>query len=180
MLQNEPASPVEKKLLEQIYSWQKGGASSSVRAQLENGLFVVSKGSHGAGQMLAPLVVVPAAVLAGAAAPIFGNVAENGKATKSLGNAKMIALACKMYATDHEGKFPPALQVLLPDYLPGAEFLVSPFAPDIPIGYDYTPGLTDASTPETVLIADRFSIAEKLRIVIHVDLSGKIIRGPEK
>ncbi|MDQ3119442.1 MAG: hypothetical protein M3Q89_07745, partial [Verrucomicrobiota bacterium] len=71
--------------------------------------------------------------------PVFSQVQERGAQTKDLSNAKQIGLACKLYATDNDGKFPDkngnsaadpqpvltststsnqAFALLIPDYLP--------------------------------------------------------------
>ena len=48
------------------------------------------------------------AILAGIALPVFSQVQIKGAQTKALSNAKQIALACKVYATDNNGLFPAA------------------------------------------------------------------------
>ena len=52
------------------------------------------------------VVISIIAVLAGIALPVYTTVQERGAQTKDLSNAKQIALACKLYATDNDGKFP--------------------------------------------------------------------------
>src|ERR1700730_7690770 len=52
------------------------------------------------------VVISIIAVLAGIALPVYSTVHERGSQTKDLSNAKQIALACKLYATDNDGKFP--------------------------------------------------------------------------
>jgi prepilin-type N-terminal cleavage/methylation domain-containing protein len=52
------------------------------------------------------VVISIIAVLAGIALPVYSTVQERGSQTKDLSNAKQIALACKLYATDNDGKFP--------------------------------------------------------------------------
>jgi hypothetical protein len=37
---------------------------------------------------------------------VFSSVQERGKQTKDLSNGKQIGLACKLFATDHDGRFP--------------------------------------------------------------------------
>jgi hypothetical protein len=92
-----------------------------------------------------------------------------------LSTAKQIGTACRLYAVDNDGKFPPNLEALVPDYLPDAKSLVSPFAPNEPIGYNYTAGLTDTSRPDLDLLEDKFSAAEGVRVVVRVDTSGEVI-----
>ena len=52
------------------------------------------------------VVISIIAVLAGIALPVFSSVQERAAQTKDLSNAKQIGLACKLFATDHDGKFP--------------------------------------------------------------------------
>jgi len=52
------------------------------------------------------VVIAIIAVLASIALPVFSSVMERGNQTKDLANAKQIALACKLFAGDHDGKFP--------------------------------------------------------------------------
>jgi prepilin-type N-terminal cleavage/methylation domain-containing protein len=52
------------------------------------------------------VVIAIIAVLASIALPVFSSVMERGAQTKDLANAKQIALACKLFAGDHDGKFP--------------------------------------------------------------------------
>jgi len=83
------------------------------------------------------VVIAIIAVLASIALPVFSSVQERGAQTKDLSNAKQIALACKLYAADNDGKYPDkdgtvdppvalttsstsnqAFAVLIPNYLP--------------------------------------------------------------
>ena len=52
------------------------------------------------------VVIAIIAVLASIAVPVFSTVQERGAQTKDLSNAKQIALACKLFAADNDGKFP--------------------------------------------------------------------------
>ena len=52
------------------------------------------------------VVITIIAVLAGIALPVFNSVTERANQTKDLSNGKQIGLACKLYAGDHDGKFP--------------------------------------------------------------------------
>ncbi len=57
-------------------------------------------------------------VLTAALLPIFpGKTVVQGPQTVSLHNAQQLALACKLYAGDHEGRFPVHLSELEPDYI---------------------------------------------------------------
>ncbi|MEA3209116.1 MAG: hypothetical protein QOE70_2173 [Chthoniobacter sp.] len=177
IMKNQPAATAEQAaLVEKLLTFQKVGASLGISTHLPNGWLTVGKGTHGAGQLMLPLLIAPAAILAGVAVPVFGEVQERGKATKSLSNAKQIGLGCKLYAQDNNGKFPPSIEALVPDYLPDRSVFISPFAPNEPIGYAYTSGLTEASPPDTVLVEDKFAAQGRVRIVVRVDTSGQVIR----
>jgi prepilin-type N-terminal cleavage/methylation domain-containing protein len=101
------------------------------------------------------VVIAIIAVLASIALPVFSSVQERGAQTKDLSNAKQIALACKLYAADNDGKFPdkdgtaadpqPALAatdtsnkafaVLIPNYLPTEKLFYlgkSAWSPNVP------------------------------------------------
>jgi prepilin-type N-terminal cleavage/methylation domain-containing protein len=102
------------------------------------------------------VVIAIIAVLASIALPVFNTVQERGSQTKDLSNAKQIALACKLYATDNDGKFPdkdgtsaadpqPALTanstsnqafaLLIPNYLPTEKLFYlakSAWSPNVP------------------------------------------------
>jgi prepilin-type N-terminal cleavage/methylation domain-containing protein len=52
------------------------------------------------------VVIAIIAILASIALPVFSSVQERGKQTKDMSNAKQIATACKVFAGDHDGKFP--------------------------------------------------------------------------
>ncbi|MCE9608796.1 MAG: hypothetical protein K8R23_01075 [Chthoniobacter sp.] len=179
MLKGQPGANAEQfAMLEKFMGSQKSGATYSVSAHLPNGWLAVSKGTQGVGQLLAPSVLIPAAIGAGVALPVFGKVGGKAKATKSLSNARQIGTACKLYAVDNGGKFPKSLAALVPDYLPDATILASPFAPGVAAGYTYHAGLTDTSPAKTVLIEDKFAGAEKTRVIVRVDGSGEILPAP--
>ena len=158
--------------------YQNPGHTFGVRVAMPDGLLCIFQSSQGSSQLLAPLVILPAAVGAGVALPAYS--AARGKAlqTKSLANAKQIYLACKMYAVDNNGAFPPTLDALFPTYLSTRAVLVSPLMPSEPVGYAYTPGLKDSDAPDTVLIEDKFASVKNVRIVVHVDGTANITRAP--
>ena len=102
------------------------------------------------------VVIAIIAVLASIALPVFTTVQERGAQTKDLSNAKQIALACKIYAADNDGKFPDkdgqaadppvtpltstsksnqALACLVPNYLPAEKLFYlgkSAWSPNVP------------------------------------------------
>ena len=98
--------------------------------------------------------------------------------TKSLINAKALGHACRQYALDHQGDFPPSLDALFPTYLKDRSVLASPLMPSEPVGYIYTPGLKDAGPVNAVVIEDKFAPLQHLRIVTYVDDSARVLNTP--
>ena len=52
------------------------------------------------------VVITIIAILASIALPAFTSVQQKGKQTKALSNAKQIAIALRLYASDHDGVYP--------------------------------------------------------------------------
>lgn len=124
---------------------------------------------------LLPLIFV-IALLAGIALPVFGEVKTRGSQTMSLSNAKQIATACKIYASDHDGAFPAKLDQLVPDYLPDPAVFVCPLSPTLPVGYDYFGG-NEKDPPEKVLIASK-NVTKGKRIVVYISGAGLVEKVP--
>ncbi len=100
------------------------------------------------------VVISIIAILAGIALPVFSQVTERGAQTKDLSNAKQVGLACKLYASDNDGKYPnmtgqadtpvagsktstsnDILASLVPDYVPTEKIFYlakSAWSPNIP------------------------------------------------
>jgi hypothetical protein len=98
----------------------------------------------------------------------------------SLNNLKEICVACKEYAIDHEGRFPPTLEALVPAFLADRNILRSPLQPNDPIGYNYTPpDPKDDDSDTVVVIEDKFAPSlTHHRIVIHADSSACVLPSP--
>jgi hypothetical protein len=125
------------------------------------------------------LIIVVAALLVSIAVPAFTTVAVKTLETRSMNHAKQIGFACREYATDHAGNYPPSLNALVPEYLPDRDILRSPLNPSDPVGYVYTPGLRDDSPGDAVLLVDKFAPDLKHeRIVIHADDSAAVQNLP--
>jgi hypothetical protein len=78
--------------------------------------------------------------------------------TESVLNEQKIFHACKRYASEHSGSFPPSLEALFPDYLSDRSVLVSPLNPEVPLGYIYTPPTAkDKDSPDFVVIEDEYA-----------------------
>jgi hypothetical protein len=179
MMKKQPGMTQQQMaMMQKIMTLQNPSATYSVSAHLENGWLMVSKGKQGASRIVAAAVVAPLAIAAGVALPSFSKARDKAKGVKSLANAKQIGMGCKMYAADNDGKFPPTLDALVPDYVPDAKTFISPFAPEVPMGYDYTAGLTEQSPSDKVLLEDKFASRENQRVVVHVDMSGEVTHEP--
>jgi len=82
-------------------------------------------------------------------------------------NVKQIGLAIKMYATDYGGDYPLHLSALSPAYAGNLSAFLCPSKAyashlsdkdvlrDFAICYEYTPGLTEKSNPDSILVVDR-------------------------
>jgi hypothetical protein len=140
---------------------------------------------RGEGMALAGLIMgyfaaalIPIAILAGLALPVFSNVQTRGLEIKSLSNAKQIGTACKIYAMDHKGAFPKTLEELVPDYLPDRSVFICPLSgPSVPIGYDYFGG-KDTDPATNVLLASKAVSKTRRRVVVYVDTSGVVEKSP--
>ena len=117
------------------------------------------------------LVISLISILAGVALPVFSEVKEKANLTKALSNAKQIGIGCKIYAADHDGKFPPNLDDLVPDYLPDAAALACPYPdPKHPVPFEYLGG-SEKDDPQKVLVSSP-EVPGKGRVFVYVDGSG--------
>lgn len=153
---------------------------SRVRILL-NAQFLMKRKSLAAFTLIELLVVISIiAVLAGIALPVFSSVQERGAQTKDLSNAKQIALACKLYAADNDGKYPDkdgtvdppvalttsskssqAFALLVPNYLPTEKLFYlgkSAWSPTVPDENTTLPG--DRCEASTNNFAYEFGMTE--------------------
>jgi type II secretory pathway pseudopilin PulG len=115
-------------------------------------------------------------LLAGIAVPVFAAVRDRAQETKCLSQAKQIALACRLYAMDHKGDFPPTLDELIPDYLPDKQLFDCPIRKDqTPLGYDYFGG-KDTDPATKILLSSKATTRTHRRIVATSDGSAMIKR----
>lgn len=180
LVANQPgATPAQTALMQQmVFNYQKVGHTFGVGVQLPNGWLSVSQGSQGSSQLLAPLVIAPAALAAAVAIPAFTGMQERAVQTRALSNAKQLGLACRKYAIKNNGSLPPSLDALFPTCLSNRAILASPFMPGVPDGYTYTPGLKQTDAPDTVVIEDKFAPLKHLRIVVRLDGSTSVTHVP--
>jgi hypothetical protein len=96
--------------------------------------------------------------------------------TKALSNARQIALACHLYASDNDGNFPPKLDDLVPVYLQDRGLFISPLsAKKEAMGYDYFGfGGTDSGNPKHLLLRSRDTTPDGLRVIVYFDCSGEL------
>ena len=114
--------------------------------------------------LIAVAIILIVAVLASIAPP----GSQSNPAVNSLNHAKSIWFACKAWAEDNDGKFPPSLDVLYPNYEPSLSNFVSPLMPHDPMGYAYTPGLRETTSGDIVLVEDKAALSVKgMRIVVY-------------
>jgi hypothetical protein len=90
---------------------------------------------------------------------------------------QQVALACRLYAEDHQGRFPDRLSDLVPKYLPHDEYL---FYADAETHerkpWCYRPGLTNTSPPDLFLAWSPDSTSSGRRVGVHCDASAQILR----
>ena len=124
------------------------------------------------------LAIFYLAIWASLALPVFAKVQEKANIAKAMSNAKQITVACRVYASDNNGKYPASLDVLVEQgILSDASLLICP----IPVhgafeGYDYFgKTLTDSSPGYEVLLMSHWANAYGNHIVAHNDGSVALV-----
>ncbi|MEM7394986.1 MAG: DUF4190 domain-containing protein [Verrucomicrobiota bacterium] len=79
-------------------------------------------------------VIIPA-FMVGFSSPMVMTAQVRADEMQSRHHAQMIVQSCMIYALENEERLPPDLQTLLEEELLEAEYLVSPHAPDDPLGF---------------------------------------------
>jgi len=100
--------------------------------------------------------------------PVFALAKEKARDAQALNHGKQIGIACRMYAVDHDGAFPPNLQVLSPKYLPD---------PQTAFGFEYFSGQHEGDSRKNVLIFGRDMNRQNKRVVVHADGSVALEAG---
>ncbi len=104
---------------------------------------------------------VAVGILASAAMPAYNGVQRRANEAKEMNAIKQVMLACRVYAADHEGRFPESLAALVEkEYLPES-IIEPPSAPGSTLLY--RPGLTDEADPGEILLAS--PVSSRRRIV---------------
>lgn len=116
--------------------------------------------------------------LLGALALAFIGFAETKSAqTQSLANGRAIALACRAYASEHQGKFPATLEALVPQYLSDPAVFACPLAgTSEPIGFDYHGG-RDSDPAGKPLLVSKGHTPRKRHVVVYTDGTADLVRG---
>ena len=111
-----------------------------------------------------------------ASTKVYEQVKIQALASRSLARAQLIALRCKSYAQENDGRFPPSLDALESMSADVPILLTSPFAPSEKVGYTYHAALTKDSAPSEILLEDKFALSAGRSVVVRADLSGEIKR----
>lgn len=105
------------------------------------------------------------AILSSLALPTFSKIQEKGNTIKSVNNVQQLAVACRTYAADHEGKYPDNLEVLVTEGILQQEafdkLLRCPMTKEYP-GYDYLgAGKSDRDNPRAVIFLGKAEVRGK-------------------
>ena len=122
--------------------------------------------------------------------PIWGRMSPGSPLTRDLSNAKNLGLAAKLYAVDHEGRFPMHLSELIPDYLnasnwDGLQFDARNDIHDHVLSKQdwlYFGSFFDEKNPPPILIASPQTptgTKTKKRIIIRGDGTGSLVKDDE-
>lgn len=101
-------------------------------------------------------------VAASAAMPAYQGVQSQARLKQQQATLQQHILACRVYAADHEGRFPASLDELYPEYV-DVEDLLSMTHPahGESAPYLYRPGLTDTAALDEVLVATPWPVNRK-------------------
>ncbi len=100
-------------LLKKLYSLNRPVASYAVSQVSRDGWIAVGHGNQEpANAIVLPLVVVPIAVVAGVTLPALTKAKSKAQSIQCVNNLKQMGLAARIYATDHDGAFPPDIAAM--------------------------------------------------------------------
>jgi hypothetical protein len=106
-----------------------------------------------------------------------------GEQSREMSDLKQVATACRLYADDHEGRFPAKVSDLIPDYLQDHRlFFTKGRGDDPPQLIIYHAGYRADDPAETLLVASPRpfeSSRGRHRVVVFVDTSGRIVPEAE-
>lgn len=127
------------------------------------------------------MIFVGFAIMAAVAVPTFNVIQQKAAQAKSANNVRMLLLACRQYASDHNGHYPPDLESLEKEGLieDPRVFHCPVLNDDSQIGYRYYGGgLTENHPPDKVVIISIAASRGGKRVVGHNDGSVEIISVP--
>ncbi|MGV3531563.1 MAG: hypothetical protein ACO1QR_04280 [Chthoniobacteraceae bacterium] len=101
---------------------------------------------------------------------------EDDLAMTSLMQAAGLYYACKMYATDNGGTFPPNLKVLFPNYINSKKPLICPLSSkEKPTEFEYKFGNAE-SKPDDVLIQSPQLTSDGRRVIVRRNGKREIVQ----
>jgi hypothetical protein len=168
-LPQEQAAPM--RLVQRIFDTGRPPQSYTVAANTPSGWVTVAQGNQEpANAVLAPAVVFPTAVIAGITLPALAKAKDKAQSIKCVNNLKQIGLAARIYAVDHDDKFPPDLASMKNELTTPTILICSrdPAPPELTgltwesfdpdrSSYEYFgAGMSDGDDPGTVLVRCRF------------------------
>jgi hypothetical protein len=96
-------------LMQKIYSINGPISTYIVGRSMSDGWLTISHGTQQpANAIVLPLVVAPTAILAGLTLPALAKAKGKAQSISCVNNLKQMGLAARIYATDHNGAFPPS------------------------------------------------------------------------
>lgn len=125
------------------------------------------------GYLLIALVVLVfvVAIPAGMALPAFAQVQNRAQETKTTADLKIVGMACKLYALDHDGKFPKTLEELVPKYLSDETVLTGLKDPTGRAGGLEYFGGSESDPKDKILAATTPRKPGQRRLILHADNS---------
>jgi hypothetical protein len=128
-------------LFQKLYSINQPVSSFFVSRSTPTGWFTEGHGTQPpANAVILPLVVAPTAVVAGMLLPALAKAKSKAQTISCVNNLKQMGLAARIYATDHDGKFPPDI-LSMKNELGSPKILFCPADP----GHEVTATLTWAN-----------------------------------
>ena len=122
-----------------------------------------------------------ALLLASIAIPVYSDGPSMSPLVRNRVGRTTIFLAVKMYAGDHDGRFPSSLRELVPQYLSEDDFENSAWLDTKSLRrYEwlYFPGATETSSSDTIILASPGIGGKRpseYRVVIRADGSGSVL-----
>lgn len=170
---------VTGKLVDLLAKYAKSGLAVAYANQAD-GILTIGNTSLPMASPASISSITTMAMLSGLAAPMMSSVQQQGSQTKLISNGREVVLALKLYAGDHDGRYPATLQELITSgTLTNAELLTlasTPTGEKKPWLYDKT--LTDTSPGICMVLAAPFTTGaggKQTRIVVRNDGSAESI-----